>query len=180
MGNMTLAGPGIGWFPDSVIIKAINRSGSTVTYGDHVQMDVTSSAAEVSSPSSTSTLGSTSHPLSNFVAPDAIAHATPPVATIHCGIFGLVIDPAGIANDATGEIMLRGYMDDTDGDGAAVVAATVDGSLLIAATDHILAASTTSADAKIIAIAMEDDGDHAGFAQVVFDGINGFGFAGDA
>ncbi len=176
MGNKTLAGPGLGWDPDTIIINAINRAGATVVYGDHVQMDLASTDGDVSEAGDTAK-GATDWPLANFVDPDAI---DADVNSIHCGIFGAVIDPAGIANDATGRIMLRGLFDDTDGDGMNGPDPVVKGGLYIAAATNKLVVAATDSDAKIIAIALETDDDHTSSAQCLFDGINGFGFTGDS
>ena len=181
MGSITLAGPGLGWFPDTLTVRAINR-GIAVTYGQHSQLDLASVDAAVVAPGEATSLGlgGTNHPLANFIAPVAISQT---LASIKCGIFGWCMDIGGIGVDATGTWMLRGVFSEsaTGGDGAAVNSTgVVDGAQLFAATTGILALGTTSADAKIIAFALEDDDDTTGFAECVVDGINGFGYTGDA
>ncbi len=163
---LTVGGPSAGVpegvFPDTVTARFYNRSGGAYLIGEHVQLDLAAVAAEVTSivPGEANTVwNSVIEPVSSTT-----------LAGTHAGIHAVAL--AAVAQDESGEFLLRGIVN------AKVDGATAEGSLLVAATDGTLDLASNTAF-KIIAISLMVDAP-TGFADVWFDGIDGFGPAVDA
>ena len=83
-------------------------------------------------------------------------------------IFGIALD--SIADDAVGRILVRGRVN------AKVHADTAAGSVLMPAADGTMIIRTGATDGKLVAIAETDDSAVTNYADVLFDGIHGFGW----
>ena len=153
-------GPGDGLFVDNTEIRATNRSGATTGIGECVMLDLAQSGTEVDNgtPGSSDADGNNSA-YNNYIDPAITAPA------LKHYIFGIALE--SIADNTSGLICLRGRVN------AAVAAATVAGTALVANADGELDVTAGTADAKVIAIA--EEADTANLADVLFDGINGFG-----
>jgi len=162
---LTVGGPSSGEAtgvkPDTVKAKFWNRSAGSFAKGEHVQLDLTAVADEITSivPGEANTVwNSVIEPVSSTT-----------LAGTHAGIHAVALEV--VAADTVGEFLLRGVVN------ALVDGATAEGSLLVAAVDGTLDLASTT-DFKVIAISLMDDAP-SGFADVWFDGIDGFGSAVD-
>lgn len=74
---------------------------------------------------------------------------------------------ASIADNAAGRVLIRGRVN------AAVASATVAGTALVANADGEMDVTAGTADAKVLALA--EGADVSNLADVLFDGVHGFG-----
>jgi hypothetical protein len=165
MSNMLLTGggPGDGLFPSQVIVKAL--ADEALTKGDICQFDFQGIQTATSGDGAVTSKipGNVQSPFYRVRDPDATS--TGGIFPLNSYIYGVALE--SIAARGTGKVMLRGIVNmNTSTD-------TIRGSGLVGATSGagVLASGVTNL--KILAIALEAD--TSGFADVWFDGINGFG-----
>ncbi len=154
------AKPGNGMYFTGYTILATNRSGATTGIGEVVMFDMAQSATECDNGTPGSSDGSGDNSSYNSYIDPGIAG----VADKHypCGIA-----LESIADNATGKVLLRGRVN------AAVATACVAGTCLVANADGELDVTAGTADAKVLAIA--EEADTSNLADVLFDGVHGFG-----
>ena len=155
------SGPGDGIYPGGYTVTATNRTGGAVAKNDIVMFDLAQSATEVdnSIPGSSDAAGNNSG-LNNFV--------DPATAQIKFGIFGVVLEDGGIADDASGEIGIVGTFD------VNTVATIIAGDAVCPANGSNQGVEDTgSTGAKIIAIGREAASSNV--TSCLFDGWHGFG-----
>jgi hypothetical protein len=140
-----------------------NRTGAAVEYGDLVMFDLARAQAETTS----DTIGAETSVFSNFVVP-----AT--VGLLH-GLFGIVVEEAGIADNAAGRLLIRGIYDS---------AYIIMGSGNLARNIPLVAINgshdldgVVAAGEKYLAISMDTATTPTTHVRkkVLFDGIYGFG-----
>jgi len=153
-------GPGDGLFFAGYTCQATNRSGAATGAGEVVMFDLAQSATEVDNgtPGSSDSDGNNSG-YNNYIDP---AITSPAVKHY---IYGIALE--AIADNATGPVLVKGRVV------AAVAAATVAGTALVANADGEMDVTAGTADAKVIAIA--EEADVSNLASVLFDGVHGFG-----
>ncbi len=147
-----IGGPGNGLFPSDQDVRVIARE--ALTAGDLCQFDFNNESADV-----TSTV-----PGNNA---SGFASVVNPVTGFLTGaVFGVALED--IAADASGYVRIRGIVN------ANVDGSTVAGSLLVPAVDGQLDLAGTTGF-KVVGIALAADA--SSFANILFDGISGFGQA---
>jgi hypothetical protein len=151
-----------GLFFDNHIVDATNRTGATTGVGEIVMFDLAQSATEVDNgtPGSSDASGANSS-YNNYIDPSV-------AVGLVSYFFGIALE--SIADNTTGQILVRGRVN------AKVAAACVAGSVLMPAADGTMIIRTGATDGKIVAIAETDDSAVTNYADVLFDGIQGFGW----
>lgn len=152
--------PGNGMYFVGYTIQATNRSGATTGIGEVVMFDMAQTATECDNGTPGSSDGSGDNSSYNTYINPAI---TGPFIKHY--LYGIVLE--SIADDASGRVLLRGRVN------AAVASATVAGTALVANADGEMDVAAGTGDSKILAIA--EAADAANLADVLFDGIHGFG-----
>ena len=152
-----IAGSASGLWFDEYIVSATNRSGATTAKGEIVMFDLAQSDGDVSN----GTPGAEASGYTNYIDP-SVADA------LTSYFFGIAVD--SIADNAVGRILVRGRVN------ARVAAACVAGSALMPAANGEMLIRTGASDGKIVAIAETDDATVTNYADVLFDGIHGFGW----
>lgn len=150
--------PGGGLDFDSIIVSGcFNRSGSAVLKGDVVMFDTDLTATE------TTNLipGDEASGFRNFVDPSA--------AGLLAGLFGVCVEDGGIADDASGKVLVMGVVD-MHVTGSIVALTQI---VPVAAAAGEGAAAAGSGREKVIALTLADEANN--LAKCLFDGINGFG-----
>lgn len=152
-------GPGDGLFFDNTVVRITNRSGATTAVGEVVMLNH-AQANEVDNgiPGSSDSDGNNSV-YNNYIDP---AITSP---FLKHSIYGIALE--SIADNETGRVLFRGRVN------AAVASATVAGTALVATADGEMTVAAGTGDSKVIAIA--EEADTSNLANVLFDGINGFG-----
>jgi len=152
-----IAGKATGLWFDAYIVTATNRSAATTGKGEIVMFDLAQSDGDVSN----GTPGAVASGYTNYIDP-SVADA------LTSYFFGIALE--SIADNAVGQILVRGRVN------AKVHADTVAGSALMPAADGTMILRTGASDGKIVAIAETDDSAVTNYADVVFNGIEGFGW----
>lgn len=98
-------GPGRGIWPTKVARPCVNRSGTAYEKGDLVMFDLAASVAELT------TSATASYQPGDDSVFDTITDCTTASAS-EGGIFGVVTEDGGIANDAVGEVLVFGLVEE--------------------------------------------------------------------
>lgn len=153
-------GPGDGMYFAGYVVVATNRSGATTGVGEVVMFDLAQSATEVDNgtPGSSDADGNNSA-YNNYIDPAITA------SQIKHYIYGIAL--ASIADNVSGRVLIRGRVN------AAVASACATGDAFVANADGEMDIAAGTSDAKVIAIA--EEADTSNLADVLFDGIHGFG-----
>jgi hypothetical protein len=156
MFNQPIGSAGNGLFPANydVRVKALE----VLTKGDICQFDLALVDATSKVP------GNVASPFYLVRDPDAEGTS---LRTLSSYIFGVALE--NIAASAEGMVRVRGIVNMN------VEAAVVKGSCIVPATDGRGDLATGGTNLKIIAIALEDDSVVTNFADVIFNGVEGFG-----
>lgn len=145
---------GYGFFPANIDIQVL--ASNAFTKGDHGQLDFLGGTSTVPG-----------NVASGFVKfKDPVFTDTAATSEGACGVYGVCLED--IASGAVGLVRLRGVVN------ANIEAAITVGQATIPATDGRLDIATGGSNKKVIAIALAADSP-TNFADVLFDGINGFG-----
>lgn len=155
MATTTLGAPGVGFTSETIEITA--KSIVALTKGQHAMLDMANSQTVA-----ITTGGAAGTSIWNTMVDITAAGA-------EAFVIGVAAD--AIAAGGTGKFILRGIVT------ANVDVAVVAGSKLIPATDNQFDVSTGATGYKIVGIALEADASN--LADILFDGINGFGQDGD-
>ncbi len=158
---MSTSGPGDGLFFSGHVARITNRSGATTGIGEVVMLDLAQGDGDVDNAiegSSDATGNNSAY--NNYIDPAITA------PFLKHYIYGIALE--SIANDAVGAVLFRGHVN------AAVATATVVGTALVPAANGELVVADGTLDAKVVAISEEID--VSNLANVLFDGIHGFGW----
>lgn len=152
--------PGDGLFFQGYTVYATNRSGATTGIGEVVMFDIAQSATEVDNgtPGSSDGGGNNSS-YNNYIDPGIAG-----VADKHF-IFGIALE--SIADNVAGQVLIRGRVN------AAVATATVAGTALVANADGEMDVTAGTGDSKVLGLA--EGADVSNLADILFDGVHGFG-----
>ena len=172
-------GPGGGVFPSAVEVPCINRSGATFDKGDSVQLDFRASVAEVATNTANNYLpGSNTSVFNTIRSPQAASTvATNELVGLQGGIFGIVTQEGGIANDVSGNVAFFGQIDE-----ALVVqplaAVTIDPGQFLSpsASNNLHAGLGSNARSVPVAIYMapQDTAQTEKLKRVLLNGFGGF------
>jgi hypothetical protein len=178
---------GMGLIPQALKSRVWNRTGATLTVGEVVMTDTLALDAEdgqvagdlgtISGVSSVTTNpGADSFPLNNVITPTTAGIGGLGTTAIDVGYwFGLVLDLGDVGTGVDNSVVTVLWQGRGKAKMAATVATAQYGKSLVAANSVRTLTLTTAAGVKIIARLEQDTTTQDVNADVLFDGINGFG-----